>query len=120
VIGLLNSKIFSVEFSVGCCAAEFDATYPFRLHGVFSQEDFRESLQNINESFYSRKIKRCAISWTIVCMLIGMILFLQGLVFLFGEIWRNDLDGKDFFINASLIVGGLLICLLLPIIVQVR
>ena len=56
---------------------EFDSTYPIHLNGIISQQEFHESIDNVNLTFASKK--SLAISGVIAGLLVGI-----GLIVLIG------------------------------------
>ncbi|CAF3835123.1 unnamed protein product [Rotaria sp. Silwood1] len=60
----------------GCSKAEFDSTYPIHLHGIISQNEFQDSINNINRRISSNKILVTgAIVWAL-STISGIILFI--------------------------------------------
>ncbi|CAF3024528.1 unnamed protein product [Rotaria sp. Silwood2] len=62
----------------GCLKAEFDSTYPIHLNGIISQNEFQESINNINRRISSNKI---LVTMAIVfglSTISGIILFIVG------------------------------------------
>ena len=67
-----------LNYLEGCCETEFDSTYPVHLHGIISENEFRESIQNINRTVSpKRSLMLCAVMSTL-CLAIGFILFIGG------------------------------------------
>ncbi|CAF1524635.1 unnamed protein product, partial [Adineta steineri] len=62
----------------GCCKSEFDSTYPQRLHGIISFEEFGESIQNINQQISSRKPKMFVMLICILLVIASIVLFVVG------------------------------------------
>ncbi|CAF0760513.1 unnamed protein product [Adineta steineri] len=62
----------------GCCKSEFDSTYPQRLHGIISFEEFRESIQNINQQISSRKPRLFVMLICILLVIASIVLFVVG------------------------------------------
>ncbi|UJR20198.1 hypothetical protein I4U23_023330 [Adineta vaga] len=54
----------------GCLKAEFDSTYPVHLNGIISQDEFHQSIQNINRAISSNK----------TLLIIYMIIFMLGII----------------------------------------
>jgi hypothetical protein len=63
---------FFLDLSAGCLKTEFNSAYPTRLHGVISQNEFRESIGNINSKISSRKPQ-------IFCIVIFVLFIVGGL-----------------------------------------
>ena len=67
-----------LNFLEGSCETEFDSTYPVHLYGIISENEFRESIQNINRTVSpKRSLMLCAVMSTL-CLAIGFILFIGG------------------------------------------
>ncbi|CAF3913388.1 unnamed protein product [Adineta steineri] len=62
----------------GCCKSEFDSTYPQRLHGIISFEEFGESIQNINQQISSRKPRIFVMLICILLVIASIVLFVVG------------------------------------------
>jgi hypothetical protein len=57
---------------------EFDSTYPVRLNGIISQDEFRESINRINHSISSNRILIILIIVFGLMMIGGIICFIVG------------------------------------------
>jgi hypothetical protein len=69
---------FHINILAGCLKTEFDSTYPVRLNGIIGQDEFRESIENINrESSKRAPVIICGLI-AILCLLGGIALFIAG------------------------------------------
>jgi hypothetical protein len=65
--------------------AEFDSTYPIRLNGIISQDEFRESIHRINHSLSSRKISTPCIVIFIMIIIAGIGSMVGGFTSIFSD-----------------------------------
>jgi len=68
---------------------EFDSTYPVRLNGIISQDEFRESINRINHSISSNRILIILIVVFGLIMIGGIICFIVG-----GVTASNSIRGE--------------------------
>ncbi|CAF1097468.1 unnamed protein product [Adineta steineri] len=64
--------------TTGCLKSEFDSTYPIHLNGIIRQDEFQQSIHNINQTISSRKSLLILGLICIICTVGGMILFISG------------------------------------------
>ena len=69
---------FFDHHSGGCCKAGYDTTYSAHLTGVISQSEFRESIDNINNSRASRTPTVICFVIFFLCIIGGIVLFIVG------------------------------------------
>lgn len=62
----------------GCLKAEFDSTYPIHLNGIISPDEYRHSINRINQTISSNKILLILAIVFIVSIIGGMIFFIVG------------------------------------------
>jgi hypothetical protein len=75
----LIDVIFMIEvFSVGCCKAEFDSTYPIHLNGIISQGEFQESIEKINRTVSAGGARKIITIIYLLSILISMVCFIFG------------------------------------------
>ena len=67
-----------INIPAGCLKSEFDSTYPIHLNGIIRQDEFQQSIENINRTIRSRTpLVICGIIF-VICILGGIILFITG------------------------------------------
>ena len=64
--------------SAGCCKTEFNSTYPVHLNGVITQDEFRQSITNINQSISNRKNLLIVGVLSAIFIIAGIALFIAG------------------------------------------
>ncbi len=83
---------------VGCLKLKFDSTYPIHLNGILRQDEFQQSIDNINRTISSREyliinglvlilfnISRmilCIVGMRSILVGIGLVLFVLGMLVL--------------------------------------
>ncbi|CAF1337953.1 unnamed protein product [Rotaria sordida] len=77
----VNANLVYVPLvQTGCCKSEFDSTYPIHLNGIISQDEYRESIENINRATSSKKGMLICGILSALCMIGGMVFFIVGAV----------------------------------------
>jgi hypothetical protein len=66
----LFDKIFIVDHAAAFLKSKFDSTYSIHLNGIISQDEFRESIDQINHRI---SIRTTAISLNTIFVLIAMV-----------------------------------------------
>lgn len=76
----VSDRFYLVPFiSAGCLKTEFDSTYPIHLNGIIRQDEFQQSIANINRAVSSRTSLVNALLMLIgLCIVGGFILFVVG------------------------------------------
>jgi hypothetical protein len=102
--------ISSFEFLEGCVKAEFDSTYPLHLNGIISQEEFQQSIRNINRTLSSNKIA------SIIVYIIGTLGILAGSICLL--VARATSRSSRY--NNNLLIPGIILSLIGVFFVSIR
>ncbi|CAF4175860.1 unnamed protein product [Adineta steineri] len=63
---------------IGCLKTQFSSAFPARLNGVISQNEFRESIGNINKNISSRMPKIICLVVFLICLIGGFVLIIAG------------------------------------------
>ncbi|CAF0953813.1 unnamed protein product [Adineta steineri] len=79
IVAPLNPNVVVVSMiPSGCMKSEFDSNYPIHLNGIISQEEFRQSISNINGAIGSNKCLAILIIIFVVSLLGGIALMIAG------------------------------------------
>jgi len=91
---------FHVNISGGCARGHIESIYPVRLNGIIREDEFQESIRNINRIVSSKTY--CIIKW-----IIGIICFLclVGAILVFSIGLPASKNSQNIPFYAFLIVG---------------
>ncbi|CAF0887356.1 unnamed protein product [Rotaria sordida] len=110
--------VFVPLIQTGCCKSEFDSTYPIHLNGIISQDEYRESIGNINRATSSRKGMIICGILTALCIIGGIVLFIVGAVTLKNS--RSYTFPVLFGIGMGVFILGMIIMSVGCCIIQIR
>ncbi|CAF3612466.1 unnamed protein product [Adineta steineri] len=104
----INSNIIHTEMiRNGCFDCQFDLNYPSQLNQITSQEQFEESINEINRSTNISFIEKFKI---IICLLCAIIVLIISAV---GGIFQDTLNDKKYFflvaIGVIMIIIGIVL-----------
>ncbi|CAF1458856.1 unnamed protein product [Adineta steineri] len=79
-----SRSVYISMLTNGCCHTGFDSTYPNKLHGIINNEEFQQSLNNVNKSIHS-------IILIIMCIILPFLcIFGGGGVLITGAVMSKD------------------------------
>ncbi|CAF0770553.1 unnamed protein product [Adineta steineri] len=112
---ILNQNLIEVMMvRDGCWKLKFNSVYPIRLSGFITEDEFHESINNINRVLFSNAIKWLIILWYILCMS-GTILILSNLITTLSH--NETLMITPIYIGGTVILGsaiyGIVVCSLI-------
>ncbi|CAF1446490.1 unnamed protein product [Rotaria magnacalcarata] len=86
----------------GCMKHEFDSSYSIRLNGIISQDEYRQSMENINRAARVNVSSIILTLITCLCVITGIALFIVG------GLTANTLRRSEFpvFVAIALALGG--------------
>ena len=64
----------------GCCKRKFDSTYPIHLNGIISENDFRESIEKINNAIPPSPLDTFSAVVPLLCCAVAPVLCVYGVM----------------------------------------
>ncbi|CAF3976050.1 unnamed protein product, partial [Rotaria sp. Silwood1] len=112
----LNPNLIDIPLrKTRCCESGFDSTYPTRLNGIITADEFQQSMENINQTLSLRKFMKITILIGFLCLPTAVILIIGG-----GII--NDTSSTEYSVIISIASGifclGILIILSISYIIR--
>ncbi|CAF3817703.1 unnamed protein product, partial [Rotaria sp. Silwood1] len=75
----LNPNLIDIPLrKTRCCESGFDSTYPTRLNGIITADEFQQSMENINQTLSLRKFMKITILIGFLCLPTAVILIIGG------------------------------------------
>lgn len=100
--------MFCIVFVAGFFSTLFDSTYPTRLNGIISQDEFEKSINNINGKIAPNRMLDCTIIIAMSCTIAGIVLVVIGL----ESTDSGGIDPEMAMGGFGLFFLGLLFCLI--------
>ncbi|UJR11751.1 hypothetical protein I4U23_015932 [Adineta vaga] len=94
-------SVYISMVSTGCCQMRFDSNYPTLLNGIINEEEFHESLANVNKSVSSIII-------TLICIILPFLCILGGAAALIAGGIVSGKSNENKFTLLLAIGGGIL------------
>ena len=66
------------NLSEGCCHRQYDSTFPILLNGIITEDEFRQSIDNINRTVASKRPQLLGTVIAAIFLGIGVLFFIGG------------------------------------------
>ena len=119
MIEIVSIYNYNSNVLAGCCKSEFDSTYPIRLNGIIGQNEFQQSIANINQAGSSSRIYLLIL--LVVFISVSVLGFVVTIVGVSVAVESDSVPFPVFLgVGMGLMVVGMLACSIGSCIIQSR